>query len=297
VTRTEFTERPARIIDTDGREIAADYRSWVDDQLAAYGGSVRSVWAAHKDAGWLLTEVQPLLHYFVHDRGGDQDNLVQIEMWEEQEFVERLLFPQHDHGLPTAGELRDGSPGFAMLETFDRRLIGAPAYRLDAVIDLQRFNALAEATWADSHRRAGDRQLRETDGTTGESRVVSVRDLSPGYDQRQWRGRRFFDDWAESSAGRMGERICSRWVFGTSDYTDPKGERTLDFVPRWTHTRKIAGLKDTHRLDAYGPYGQLNQFDERVGTPFAWYFYGLHGNLVRDDYRVLRRWHADPYGF
>ncbi len=51
--------------------------------------------------------------------------------------------------------------------------------------------------------------------------------------------------------------------------------------------------------------------------PFAWFFYGLHGNLVRGgqlqrivdaaeagrivlpehDYQVLRAWSDDPYGF
>jgi hypothetical protein len=55
---------------------------------------------------------------------------------------------------------------------------------------------------------------------------------------------------------------------------------------------------------------EQQQFDERIGMPFAWYFYGLHGNLVKSgqmervleaaeaglivlpehDYRVLRRW-------
>lgn len=321
MTRDEFGERPARIIDAGGREIAADYRAWVDDQLATHG-SVHAVWAAHKDAGWLLTEVQPQLHYFVHDRGEGQadaqDDVVQIEVWEEQEFVERALFERDgERDLPTANELRSGSPGFVNVAWFERRAIGQPVYRLDSVIDLQRFNALAEATFIANRQRDGNRQIRETNTTTGESRVVSVRELSPGYDDLRWRGRRFFDDWTASSAGRAGERICSRWVFSTSDYTDPKGVRTLDFIPRWTHTAKIAELKNTHRLDAYGLYGKLNQFCERIGHPFAWYFYGLHGNLVRDphltrvleaaeeglivlpehDYQVLKRWHDDPYGF
>lgn len=91
----------------------------------------------------------------------------------------------------------------------------------------------------------------------------------------------------------------------------------MTFIPKWAHTKKIAALKDTHRLDVYGLYGRLNQFDERVGMRFAWYFYGLHGNLVESkhlqrvlagaeqglivlpehDYRVLRRWGDASYGF
>jgi hypothetical protein len=59
------------------------------------------VWLAHKDAGYLLTEKEQLLHYFVHDRGGKLDNFVQIAVWEEQEFVERELLLRTDTwGVP-----------------------------------------------------------------------------------------------------------------------------------------------------------------------------------------------------
>lgn len=100
-------------------------------------------------------------------------------------------------------------------------------------------------------------------------------------------------------------------------YSDPRGGRQMDFVPAWTHTRKIVELKNTGKLDAYSLFGKLMQFDARVGYPFAWFFYGLHGNLVMEgqmarvleaaeaglimlheiDYQVLRRWGDDRYGF
>jgi hypothetical protein len=37
-------------------------------------------------------------------------------------------------------------------------------------------------------------------------------------------------------------------------------------------------LKNTRNLDVYSLYGKLTQFAGRIGMPFAWYFYGLHGN-------------------
>lgn len=317
MTRDTFGERPARILDAAGGEVASDYSAWIDSELAAHGGSVRALWAAHKDRGLLLTEMQPVLHYFVHDRGGDQDNFVQIEVWEEQEFVERELFSSDEWGLPSADELRRGSSGFSSVKRFERRLLGSALYRLDSIIDVLRFNLLAEAAFGEYRRAAGDRQMIESNMTTGARRVVSVRELTPGYDRLQWPGRRFFNDWSESTAGVDGERLCTRWTLGTSDYTDAGGVRHMSFVPHWAHTSKIAQLKDTRKLDAYGLYGRLNQFDRRVGMRFAWYFYGLHGNLVRSgqiervleaaeeglivlpehDYRVLRRWRDDPYGF
>ncbi|KVN19063.1 MULTISPECIES: hypothetical protein [unclassified Burkholderia] len=316
--RDEFGEQPARIVDADGREIAADYSAWIDAQLAVHGGSVHEVWHAHKDSGYQLVEIQPRRHYFAYDRGGDQDNFVQLEIWEEQEFVEREVFPRDAAwGLPDADELRRGYLRGAAVTQFERRELGAPRYRLAAVIDIQRFTALAEAIYRERRQREGDRLLVETNRQTGESREVRVRDLTPGYDAHQWRGRRFFDDWAASSAGRAGERICRRWVFKTEDYDDPRTGRQLDYVPAWTHTRKIAELKNTAKLDAYSLYGKLNQFDARIGHRFAWYFYGLHGNLIlsgqmarvleaaeaglivlpEHDYQVLRRWGDNRYGF
>jgi hypothetical protein len=258
------------------------------------------VWEAHKDAGYRLTERRPRLHIFVYDRGGAQENFVQLEVWEEQEFVERELFPRDDHwGLPDLDELRRGSPGMALVERSEPRDLGVPQYRLEHVIDMQKFIAIGNAAYTARRRAEGDRRWLETNSTTGEQRVVTARELMPGYDQVRWESQRFFDDWAASSAGRAGERACRRWSFNTSDYTDPKGVRHLSFVPQWAHTCKIAELKNTGKLPVHHLYGKLMQLDARIGMPFAWYFYGLHGliGLPEHDYAVLRRWHETPYGF
>ncbi|WP_431798055.1 hypothetical protein SGO26_30185 (plasmid) [Cupriavidus metallidurans] len=315
----EYCSRPARILNSDGDEIAADYRVWVQRQLDEHRGNIDALCASNRGKGYLLTEIQPVLHYFVHDRGGAQDNFVQIEVWEEVEFCERELFARRapNWGRPSLQELRDGRPDMGLEERFDRRDLGAARYRLESAIDMQAFVAVAESLYSERHRKDGDIRVRVTDAVTGEESVTSVRDLTPGYDQLRVRERRIFDDWTASSAGRSGERICMRWVFQTSDWPDEKGVRWVSFVPRWAHKKNIAALKNTGKLDAYGLYGRLTQFDSRIGMPFAWYFYGLHGNRVRDahlervveaaeeglivlpenDYRVLRRWRDVPYGF
>lgn len=322
-TRDEFGPRPARVLDGAGGEVAADYFTWIDAQLARHGDSVERLWAAFKDRGYLVTEVEPVLHYFVHDRSparrDRQHDFVQIEVWEQQEFVERELFSREldGWGLPTAGELRGGSIHSASVERFERRELGEPRYGLQAVTDMAVFLDLAESVWNDTHRRDGERRLVERNVTTGQVRELAARELVLGYDRQRWLGRRFVDDWAASSAGQTGERICTRWVFKTSDYTAPDGRRTMSYIPAWTHTKKIAALENTHRLDDYSLYGKLNKLDERIGMPFAWFFYGVHGNVVHGgqlqqivdaaeagrivlpehDYQVLRAWSDDPYGF
>jgi hypothetical protein len=266
-----------------------------------------------------MVESQPVLHYLVADRSPTsidrQSDFVQIEVWEDQEFVAREIFPRGQYyDRPDEYELRRGSTNGAKLE---RRILGAPRYRLEQITDMALFVEQGDAVWSENHRRQGDRMVRAMNMATREVRVQSVREMTPDYDRQQWRGRRFFDDWSASSAGRAGERICMRWVFKTSDYTAPDGHREIDYVPAWTHTQKIAALRDMRRLDCYGLYGKLTKLDERVGTPFGWYFYGLHGNLVlgehmerilkaaedgkivlpEHDYRILKRWTGDSYGF
>ncbi|UVA77132.1 hypothetical protein [Pandoraea commovens] len=315
-TRDEFGERPARVIGANGEEIASDYYGWIRAELAAHGGSVSRLWTAFKDSRYCLVEVLPLLHYFVYDRGGEQDNFVQFAVWEEQEIVQSELFPSDEYFLPTAEEL---SKGWSTMSgnSIERRTLGEPRYLLKSAIDMQRFLAVGESLYEERRRTDGARKVVMTRGSTGESRVVTIRELTDGYDESKWPARRFFDDWTASSAGIAGERACLRWAFRTADHTSENGVRHLDFVPRWAHSRKIAELKSTSKLDIYSLFGKLKQLDERVGMSFAWYFYGIHGNLVKSgqmervlkaaeeglivlpeqDYRVLRQWSDDPYGF
>lgn len=211
-TRTEFRSvhfvvagdedgaNPARIVTAEGDEVAPDYRSWVRAQLDAHGGDVAAVCAEHQDKGYLVTEVEPVLHYFAYDRGGDQDNFVQFEVWEEQEFVERELFARSDWtgwGKADHDDLWLGRPGLGYERRVERRLIGGPTYRLESAIDMQAFTAMAEATFADQHRKGGDQSFITVDEHTGEPRKASVRELTPGYDQRRSREWRIFEDWTE----------------------------------------------------------------------------------------------------
>jgi len=125
-----------------------------------------------------------------------------------------------------------------------------------------------------------------------------------------------FSDWALSSAGRSGARLCAHWAMQISDYTDPKGVRGMSLVPVRTSTLKLAEV-DGRKGSAYELFGQLEKLDRRVKVPFAWYFYMLHGDRVNDaaghrvikaveagqivlpehDYRVLKAWEANTYGF
>jgi hypothetical protein len=132
-----------------------------------------------------------------------------------------------------------------------------------------------------------------------------------------WKGRRLFADWTLSSAGRSGARFSDHWGLQLTDWTDPRtGERTMDLIPVWGFAGKLAEV-DPPSLSDYALFAKLETLDRRVKLPFGWYFYMLHGNRVdawagervikaaeagtivlpEHDYRVLKNWQAQPYGF
>jgi hypothetical protein len=135
--------------------------------------------------------------------------------------------------------------------------------------------------------------------------------------KRALTNRRLFDDCRASSAGRSGARLCEHWLLQFSDWTDPgSGTRYLSLVPLWTVTKKLAEVHDGSG-DVFGLFSKLQTLDRRVGVPFGWYFFMLHGNRVHDgagkrvlqaaedglivlpehDYQVLRAWRDRNYGF
>jgi hypothetical protein len=146
--------------------------------------------------------------------------------------------------------------------------------------------------------------------------VIQTHDeLFPKWDRFPARHRRLFDDWRRSSAGQSAQ-LCDHWFLDLSDHTSQQGERSMTLVPQWTFRQQLAEVK-ARKGGAYELYGALQKLDRRVGVPFGWYFFMLHGNRVTSDvgervieaaeagqivlperdYRVLKDWQAQAYGF
>ena len=191
------------------------------------------------------------------------------------------------------------------------------AYRFNKATDVVRFVNEADALEQKERAKWKHTQFELSDSYTGVvEKMVSIDELTPGWDRHPVKARRLFDDWSASSAGRGGARICDHWVMDMTDYTDDKGDRWLTLIPIWTTKLKLAEV-DPLKGDTYTFFGRLQTLDRRVKVPMGWYFYMLHGNRVpseagervlRDaeaglivlpehDYQVLKAWRAKPYGF
>jgi hypothetical protein len=315
-SRAKYSHRPGRILDVAYREVASDFREWLSNELEARGGDSEAVWDAFHQSGYVLTEIRRALHYFTHDRGGAQDDFVQFRIWEEQEFLAEEPFERKVWGRCLEGGERCNSIGY-LQKLFPQPALGPSTYRLRDVTDIKTFNAVANDWYEYERGLLGRRLIDQPSSDPCDSYRIS--NYGDGRDCYRYMrdGQRFFDDWTTSSLGRVGERISKRWCFDILEHLDARNVRSLSFIPQWTHRQSIASIGRHAALDLSSLYARLKKFDERIGAPFSWYFYGLQGDLIRQSQMqligagvrgglielprensvVLQRWMEQPYGF
>jgi hypothetical protein len=309
-----------KVLSADGIVIHDNHQEWLRIELEADAGHAGTTRARLMGKGYLLSECKVRNLYLVHDRRGtSQSDFLQVEISIQDEFVDRELFTRHTwRDAPRdLRELVDAAEDGYTVDEAARRRLRPSRYELERIVDVARFVEEAEALEAPQRNAERERVYVVSDSYTGkDQKQVTMDDLSPGWDRFAGKSKRIFDDWAASSAGRSGARICEHWVMKTTDWTDDKGRRWLTLIPAWTFDKKMAKV-ECRKGSAYELFGKLEKIDQRTKAPFAWYFYMLHGNKVDDDagkrilaaaeeglivlpehdYRVLKAWRTNPYGY
>lgn len=308
-----------KVLNKAGDVIAEDHEAWLRIQVAADGGDMAAARKRLQAGGYQLSKCHLSEVYFVLDRGGPQWNFAQVRCALEHEVIDRPLFDEYGRNKSYAGEdfgdfVRDAGDAYEYPQE-QRTPIRPDSYVLTEAIDFELFMQIMDE---DDARKRDDARAKlyklSVDG--GPAQTVPYSRLDPDWERYPHKARRFFADWEQSSAGKSGARLCGSWIAKANDYTDPAGTRWVSFIPMWTHTKKIAKI-DAGKGSAHVLFEKLQKLDARVGVPFAWYFYMLHGNLVDDtagerivaaaeegaidlpehDYQVLRRWRNRQYGF
>lgn len=305
------------VVDLAGVVVADDHEAWLAAQVEADSGDAAVTHRRLKDAGFRLTKTDITHLYLAACDDTDPAKFIQLEVRLEDERLDsELLDPLPWRTISNAADLIH-SPGDALVGE-ERKPVRPAAYRWLRAIDVEAWLATADAL--EQVRRDAFRQRRYTvTEWTGSEESRSIRtadELFPGWDGAPPRHRRLFLDWERSSACRSGERLCDHWALKLTDYTAPSGERTMTLIPAWAFRRPIAKV-DAAKGSDYEFYGRLEKLDRRVGVPFGWYFFALHGNRVEadaierviraaesgtivlpeHDYRVLKDWQSQPYGF
>lgn len=309
-----------KVLTKTGAIVAEDHESWLRIQLAADGGDMAVTRRRLQVSGFQLSKCHISEAFFTLDRGGDQWNFSQVRCALEHEVIDRPLFNEYDRHRSYAGEdfkgfVRDAEDGYEH-PSAERTAIRPDTYTLTEAIDLSKFMLLLDEDDARTREETRKRMFKLSSMGGDAPALVPYSRLDPNWERYPHKARRLGEDWAASSAGQSGARLSRSWIAKANDYTDPSGQRWLSYIPMWTHTVKLAAVDATKGSD-YELYGKLQKIDARVGVPFAWYFYMLHGNRVTDtagervlaaaekglivlpehDYQVLRRWRERPYGF
>lgn len=132
--------------------------------------------------------------------------------------------------------------------------------------------------------------------------------------------RRFTQEWAASSAQRIGH-FCDRFALMVQPYRNEDGEHVLEARPLPNFLVALPDLQESreHQVD-YHPARQVQEVDELAGFPMAWYFLQVtqhyaHYRSIADvladframpagtlglpahDRKLVEGWVSDPYTF
>lgn len=308
-----------KLLTADGQIMHDDAHQWVREQLKIDGQDARACFDRLCAQNLYVSRCELEEIYFTLDRNNDNPaDFVQVCVYVENEFLDCPLFESNLWSKPTNEKelLSEVGSGSSSLPKDQLRRVRPSSYKLGQIVDVGLF--VDEAEGLDQLERANirARKLQVTNGTTGETRLMSADELDPKWDALPFKLRRLFNDWSESSAGRSGARFCEHWLVSLSDYIDYKNQRSMNLVPMWTFSQKLAEVA-ARKGDSYDFMKALSKLDLRVGVSFGWYFFMLHGNRVKDgagerllqlaetgvidlpehDYQVLKRWQRRPYGF
>jgi hypothetical protein len=328
--REGYSWKPG-LIDGDGNRITDDLYAWIDQELLAANNNAREVWRRHKDAGLVKTEWRGEQIYITVPFGKDPDAFQQIEILAGSETTAQdFLDLSSTYAPEDRGDLISGP--CMVYGPHEQKILSEPQYRFVGISNIRRFlRHLVELHKAEKLANLPEMEksvIRIQDITMGpegqqssQLNHVPFLDLCPDWLEKKPAAFRFFQDWMESSAGRVGHQLCEHWFVQHSDYTNPNGKRSMYLCPQWADADGglvLPEISPGHEASPYGVIDSLSEFDRLAGYPFAWYFYMLHGNRVTSsagsvvarairsglinplpacDKGILLRWNEKQYGF
>lgn len=301
------------VLAADGTRIA-EYRPWMEAELAKDNGDVAAVWTRLQDTGLQISEWHGNSVYAFAPSGPGAADYVQISLGREIEWrAGPIVNPAY---RPWSEEALLDPPWIAHEDMSDDKVVAGPLYRLakragSSVVHVRSF--LARCARLEREKREARRPEMEgrvwvgADGTR-----TPFLELQPNWFDFVPREVRFFQDWEESSA--RGARVFEHWALDIKDY-EHNGQREIGFITR--PFRLPAEKLEVGELSVHLLMDRIEAIDREVGLPFAWFFLMTHGNRVEPevgeaiaqglrearvrlpdhDAKVLLRWADERYGF
>jgi hypothetical protein len=317
--------RAGGIVTRTGDRFADSTKAWLTAEFEKADQNARQVWQGWKDKDLLLTEHRLERIYIAIQYGQSPADFFQIELYQIQEMADHELFCQNPLWMPSSfRDLYDGyqvSPAVRGNQV-ENVPISVPRYEYKRVTDIADFVRQAQAL--DTQKRIAripvlqkkTITIIETGPGAGPARQEPFFDHVPDYLRHKIPLTRLMEDWAESSAGQSGQLFSDHWSLQLSNY-EYNGEPNMSAVPVWVTQKRLSEIRYKSRMSPYDLMAKVEKLDDKVGCPFAWFFYALHGNrltshegeviyravkkglinLPEHDFAVLERWHEEPYAF
>ena len=314
------------IVTDNGDRISDSLEEWVDQELTLTNNDARAVWARHKDRGLLRAEQKGYSLFLTAPFGQDPDQFYQLEILCGEEVTTQTLFDPKD-SYPPEDRFDLISGHYLLLSEKEQKVLSPARYKFCDLINVRSFvKNLCESWKQERLRKYPELQKKvirvqtvDMDAGVNTSENVPFLDLCPDWLDREPPGYRLFRDWAESSAGKGGNRFCDHWYLSTGSWKED-GVQQYALIPQWADADGGLELPEISPGWDDSPYGvmeALTQFDKLTGYQFSWYFYALHGNrisssaagvianavkagllnLPKHNETVLMRWKNAQYGF
>lgn len=267
------------VLSADGSRIA-EYRPWMEAELAKDGGKVDALWRRLQHTDFQISEWHGNSAYAFASTGPGVADYVQIALGHEVEWCAGpIVDPSHRPW--SQDELLDPS-WIKHGEVSENNVITGPLYRLtrrvgSGVIHVRTF--LARCARLEREKRLARRAEMEQRFWVGaDGRRTPFLQAQPDWFDRPPREVRFFQDWEESSART--EPVFRHWALDINDYEE-RGSRELGFIPRplrLPEEKLELGEASVHIL-----MDRIERIDREIGVPFGWFFVMTHGNRVDPD--------------
>ncbi|MCP4560156.1 MAG: hypothetical protein GY873_09045 [Bosea sp.] len=309
----EYWRVERSVLAADGTRIA-EYRPWMEAELAKDKGDVCAVWKRLRESDLQISEWHGNSAYaFVPTAPGAADYL-QISLGREVEWragpiVDATYQPWSVDELLDPSWIKHG-------DLSDEKVLTGPLYRLTnraggSVVHLRSFLGRC-ARLERAKREASRPDMEQRVWVDADGAQTPFLQAQPDWFEFAPREVRFFQDWEDSSARTA--RVYEHWALDISDY-EHRGEREIGFITRPLRLpaeRLEAGDASVHIL-----MDRIEAIDREVGLTFGWFFLMTHGNRVDPDVgeaiarglrearvrlpdqdaRVLLRWADRSYGF
>ncbi|PZU83435.1 MAG: hypothetical protein DI527_23980 [Chelatococcus sp.] len=309
----EYWRVERSVLAADGTRIA-EYRPWMEAELAKDKGGVRAVWNRLRESDSQISEWHGNSAYAFAPTGPGAADYLQISLGREVEWragpiVDPSSQPWSRDELLDPSWIKHG-------DLSDEKVLTGPRYRLTqrvggSVVHLRTFLRRCARLERDK-REASRPEMERRVWVDADGAQTPFLQAQPDWFEFAPREVRFFQDWEESSARTA--RVYEHWALDIRDY-EHRGEREIGFITRPLRLpaeRLEVGDASVHIL-----MDRTEAIDREVGLTFGWFFLMTHGNRVDPDVgeaiarglrearvrlpdqdaKVLLRWADRSYGF